>query len=496
MASLCHRPHIVAVVLIGFLVGPLAGCASRGFAANPKPEPAAAGIVVTAHAGGTHYRTRNIGDYWYQTWGRTLLVVEPATGAVTRSIELAPVGASGPASDMTLVGDRLYIVLERTEVVVLSVADPGRPRIEYRVGHASLGVEPTTLSVVDGQLYVSGGGGVVRWSDRARWLLGMECGTVVRSGAGLVACTGRRVHRLDDTRFVGSASALYPMPQGTGRLGRFAFVRAGRAKASVGLMTGRLREVNMKLATVEVEGIVRCVRVFDGRLWVVSDKRIAAYPISGDRLLEPVVYPIAGARDVSFAGGGPVAIVGSFGRAAVRLDPDGGVYTVHEHREPAGLARARCDGRFVQAGGPGGWWQYEPSGRVRRMAGEPGDTAIPPAVVSVTLAGVASVGPDGKSVILGDGVTYTEPGSPRVSCIVAVDGDLWIGHDRGITVLDAQGGVIDRLRLAGPVRYVFPLAGGGAAWVSEAGGFGTASLTRRRDRSERSTGRTRTVVDG
>ena len=482
MTSSCRWPPIIPIVVVGLLLGPPAGCASRGAALTPKGDREAAGIVVTAHAGGTHYRTRNMGDYWYHTWGRTLLVADPRTGEVVRSIELAPVGASGPASDMTLVGDRLFIVLERTEVVVLSVADPGRPRIECRVGHAELGVEPTTLSVVDEQLYVSGGGGVVRWSDRARWLLGMECGTVVQSGVGLVACSGRRVHRLDDTRFVGSASALYPMPEGTGRPGRFVFVRVGSGTTSVGLMTGRIREVNMKLSTVDVEGTVRCVRVFDDRLWVVTDRRIAAYPISGDRLLQPVMYPIAGARDIGFVEGGVAVVVGTFGRAVVRLDRVGGVHTVHQHREPAGLLRARCDGRFVQAGGPHGWWQYDPSGRVRPMdgqPGEPGDTAASPVGTAVTLAGRAFVGADGTSVILGDGVVHTEPGSPAVSCIAAVEGHLWIGHDRGITVLDGQGRVIDRLRLAGPVRHVFPLAAGGAAWVSEAGGFGTASLRMR-----------------
>ncbi len=241
-------------------------------------------------------------------------------------------------------------------------------------------------------------------------------------------------------------------------------------------MTGRLREVNMKLSTVDVEGIVRCVRVFDDRLWVVTDRRIAAYPISGDRLLEPVLYPIAGARDLDFVAGSGAVVVGTFGRAVVRLDPGGGVHTVRKHREPAGLLRARCDGRFVQAGGPDGWWQYEPSGRVRPLSGAPGNTAAPAVVAAVTLAGRASVGADGVSVILPDGVVHTEPGSPMVFCIVAVDGRFWIGHDRGITVLDEAGRVIDRLRLAGPVRYVFPLAAGGAAWVSETGGFGTVIL--------------------
>jgi len=460
--------------VVGLGIQPLDGCANHGGPlASPGPDRASAGIVITAHAGGTHYRTLTVGEYWYQTWGPTLLVVDPPTGEVIQSIELAPIGAAGPASDMTLLGDELFIVLERTDVVMLSVADPGRPRIEYRVGHTDLGVEPTTLSVIDDQLYVSGGGGVVRWSDRTHWLLGMECTTVVDSRVGVVACSGRRVHRLDDTHFVGSATALYPMPEDTGPAGRFAFVRAGTATTSVGLMTGRIREVNMKLATVEVDGVVRCVRVFDNRLWVVTDRMIGAYPISGDHLLEPVMYPITGARDLDFVADGTVVVVGSFGRATVRLDSGGGVHTVREHREPAGLHRARCDGWLVQAGGPHGWWQYEPSGRTLPLAGEPGAVA-PPSTFAVTVAGRVSISADGLSVILADGAMYTEPDSSVVRCIEAIDGRFWIGHDRGITVIDSQGSVIDRLRLAGPVRYIFPLANGAAAWVSDAGGFGTA----------------------
>ncbi len=457
------------VFALGVAVGH-AGCASP-VATLPNPVK---GISVAAQAGGTHSRTLAVGDVWYQTWGRTLLVIDPKTGDAVRSIELATVGTSGPASDMTLVGDGLFIVLERTGVVVLSIADPAHPRVEYSVGHAELGVEPTTLSVVGEELYVSGDGGVVRWSDRAHWLLGMDCGTVVDSRAGLIACTGRRVHRIDDTSFVGSASDLHPMPDGTGPAGRFVFIRVGVGTASVGLMTGLIREVNMRLATVEVEGVVRCVRVNDRRLWVVSDSRIAAYPISGDRLLEPVVYPIAGGRDLDFVGDHRAVVVGVFGRALLRFDSDGGVHTVHEHREPAGLLRARCDGRLVQAGGPHGWWQYEPSGRVTRLATVPADVAASP-TTAVTVRGRFSMGEDGTSVILPGGGVHTEPGMPGVSCIAAVDGNVWIGHDRGITILDAEGQVLDRLRLAGPVRYVFPLAAGGAVWVSESGGFGTVA---------------------
>jgi hypothetical protein len=233
--------------------------------------------------------------------------------------------------------------------------------------------------------------------------------------------------------------------------------------------------VSIRLVTVVVDRSVRCVRIFDDRLWVVSDRRISAYPVSGEALLDPVHYAVAGARDLRFVEGRRAVVVGSFGRAYLRFDRDGGVDAVREHRAPGGLILARSDGRYVQAGGPHGWWEYDPAGRVRPMAAVPaGGVAAAPST-AVTVAGRVAVGPDGASLLLPGGTVHTEPGEAAIACVVAVDGDLWIGHDRGITVLDPDGAVLDRFRLEGPVRYVFPLAAGGAAWVSESGGFGTVA---------------------
>ena len=82
--------------------------------------------------------------------------------------------------------------------------------------------------------------------------------------------------------------------------------------------------------------------------------------------------------------------------------------------------------------------------------------------------------PEGRAV-------YDEPDEAKLHCIVAVDGRFWLGHQRGITVLRGRDpdptAVMGRLRLDGPVRFIFPLlGGGGAVYVSESGGLGVARL--------------------
>ena len=477
------RPGVVfagRVRVAGFLLSTAAaaGCATAPAAVS---SGAPVGLIATGHSGGTHYRTRIIGGLWYQTFGTTLLVIDPRTAEVITSLQLAPVGASGPASDMVVVGDRLFVLLRATAVIALTTADPAHPRIVARAGADELGVEPVTLSVVRDDVYVAGAGGVVRWSDRARWLDGMDCRTVAACDLGLVSCAGRRVYLLDDARFVGSAGELYASGADAGAGAPLVFVRAGPERTSVGLMTGDIREVDARLATVSVDGAVRRARVVAGRLWVVSDRHIAAYPISGDHLLAPVIYEIAGARDLAFIDGraGRAVVAGVFGRAIVRFGLDGTVHTEREHHEAAGLVRAHCDGRYVVASGPFGSWQYDTAAMAGTSSGRSlefdGATAGP--TDAVTISGKASISADGVSVMLPGGERYTEPGSPTVRCLAAIEGELWVGHDFGITVLGLDGTLLGRLRLDGPVRFVFPLSAGGAAWVDERGGFGTARRT-------------------
>ena len=218
------------------------------------------------------------------------------------------------------------------------------------------------------------------------------------------------MYRLDDAGYVGSAGDLYPATNITGLAAPLIFVRPGNDTTSVGLMSGVIRELDVRLATASVPGVVRRVRVDDGWLWVISDLRIAAYPISGERLLDPVVYEIAGARDMDFVDSGPdrrVVVAGAFGRAIVRFGPGPAVHIEHEHREPAGLVRAQSDGRFVLADGPNGSWLYDPVGTASPSTHAP-DGATAARISAVTLSGTVARTADGTAVTLPGGETYRD----------------------------------------------------------------------------------------
>jgi hypothetical protein len=263
----------------------------------------------------------------------------------------------------------------------------------------------------------------------------------------------------------------------------YAFVRHGRDTAEVGLMRETLREVDAERATVRLDEPVRTIRHFAGRLWVVTDAAVRVYGhLAGElHLVERI--EVRGARDVALIDENHVAVVGTFGRAIYRRwsDEQGPGQTVtNMRREPAGLLRATFDGRFVRAAGPLGTWEYRIGQSVH-----PIDATVEgqPTRNAATIGVEAWIGDDGATLELrdretGEARTYRESGG-AMYCVAAVDGQIWVGHETGITILGGgppvPGAVIARLRLDGPVRFIFPLlSGGGAAYVAERGGVGVA----------------------
>lgn len=462
-----------------------------GCAGGPRStEPTIAALTtlrVTHHVGGTHYRTIVAGRVWYQTFGVSLLVLDAATGQLTSTIGFGAIGETAPATDMLLDGDRLYIVLRDEAVVELTLADPWNPQITSRATAEGLGISPRLLSEAAGALYVSGVGGVVRWSD-GRLMLADQ-GIVSRVGnatVGLVACIDRRVFALDDGAYVGSASDFSPLGAEFGMPDTLIFSRRSKTGSLVGLMSADVREIDSKRATVAMGGAVRSVRAFSGRLWIVGDDHIASYKVTDGALIDPMRINVLGARDVDRIDDNYLAVAGSFGRAIYRIRNDDhgpGDEFVFSHREPSCLTQAQSDGLRVMGLGREGAWLYQIASHADYVSDPPSELPSPRTSVTIDAAS-ATISSDGRSIdIRARGVpsTFSEPGDVQLHCLTAVDGDIWVGHDRGITVFrpDRSGGVTirGRLRLEGPVRYIFPrLAGGAAVYVSEYGGFGVAEF--------------------
>lgn len=479
-----------AVVALFLLAGAmLSGCASSR-AADPQALPTQPVLRVTQQAGGTHYRMLVHEDVWYQTFGSDLLVLEPRSARVLQTVHLGRSGEHGAAIDMLVHDGELFVVLDADEVVVLNIDDARSPRVIDSQSADELTIAPKRLSTVGGELYVSGVGGVVRWSDGERIFRNLgDVSRVVMSDGGLVACVGRRIYQLHDGRFVGSASDLVPADDL--RIDTDAelilFTRQSPEGAIVGLMSTDMRELDHRLSSVAVLGQVRSARAFGGRIWVVTDAEVLSYEFMDGRLERSLHVDVLGARDVQQLNENHLALAGSFGRCIYRIesgDRGPGDTFLQVHREPSRLSAAKSDGRHILAGSEEGSWLYligstvAPSDERLDRDQEPS----PPPAVATTVGARARISGDGTTVTIttDEGVfEYIEPTGATMHCVTAVDGEFWIGHDLGITVLHSRPSdddpVAGSLRIDGPVLYLFPLrVGRGTAFVSEFGGFGTA----------------------
>jgi hypothetical protein len=331
------------------------------------------------------------------------------------------------------------------------------------VSAAELGVQPSRVSAVGGDIFFSGRGGVVRWSDRRRFLADQgEVGRVAVARDGLVASVGRRVLRLDSGAYVGAASELIN-PGGADDSARteLAFVLADESGASYGRMSSDIREVDRSEALEPV----RAARVFSGRLWIVTDSGIRSASLIGPDLDDEYIIHLHGVRDIAPLDGSRVVVAGDFGRAVAWIENQraGPGWLIDSMMPVAGeITLAWSDGRRVIAASAGGAWAYD-GVNDPEPAETMGVALSPPSTSAAARWGHASIGAGGAEVIISTAardVRFSDEDSNRFTCLAVISGDLWIGHERGITALrvndDGEPAVLDRLRLDGPVSFLFP----------------------------------------
>jgi hypothetical protein len=375
------------------------------------------------------------------------------------------------------------VVLDRDAVIEVG-AESGDLVIRESVDHVALGFRPRRASVSGGELWIAGEGGVMRWSDRQRFLtegIPGSLGSVVTAATGLVACAGRRVYEVKTGNFVAAATDLLELPSGSPA--PLAYVLQGKETFSVGLMGSDLRELSRTM----VPGVCVRLRWFDQRLWCVTESGIHSFGTQGHELVDQRLIKVRGARDVDELGPNRLAIAGSFGRAIYRPAPQGsqpGDEFIGAVREASRLEKAIADGRRILAGSDAeGFWLYLIGAEAELTDRELATYKQP--VQSVRgVWGKAEIAEGAKSVKgTVDGVehVYAPEGAPDIFCLAAVDDCLWIGHDLGIDVvsgLEASGVLrkIGTLRLDGPVRYIEPKWDRGAAYVAQYGGFGVARV--------------------
>lgn len=514
LAAILARRPALAVALVAAVAA--SGCAPT-YVPEDRTDRREKVLKITHHAGGTHHATVVENGRWFQAFGNELLVIDVTNGRELGRAEGVKFGEGGALTDLVVSGDTAWAVSSSTALVEFDVSDHNEPKVTTALLAAELGIEPELVSAVGDDLYVSGRGGVVRVGDRKRFLTGQSPQHVVASTVGPVTCVGRRIVALEDGRYLGAASSLLPLPAGIGPAGGYAFILQGQNGASVGLMTPVFSEA----CHAAVPAVVRRLRVCGDRLFAVTDRFLYAWRIEGGSLVEPEEIPLKGGLDIALIRPNHYAVAGTFGRAMYRHkseDRRDGDTFYNVERQPGMLEVAVTDGRRILAGGREGFWLW-------RIGGEPQITDKTTDLTTVQAPEVSAAWGGARIVreksaegiergvaveVRHDGTSYRHvpDGKPAIHEVEIIDGDVWVGHDRGVDVLrrvevmvqddDAPGAkrapgaakgaakgadapkqhletrieVINRWRFEGPVLFIYPeRIGGGATMVSLRGGF-------------------------
>lgn len=446
-------------------------------------------LEIQDHHGGTRHRTIANGQQWYQSYGPVLEVVDANDGLLISTIEVEKFGSVGPISDMLLVEESLWTVHSGDRVVRFDVSNPRRPILAEQWDAQTLGISPLEISQAGGQIWVSGRGGTTSLDIPGDVKLDSHgrVGRVVESNEGLVATSGRRVHRVHDGRYVGSATDLQTLPEGVLEEGGLIFTLQGSKGATIGLMRPDVRELDSET----MRGVVRSVRILDGMFFVVGDTEIVAWKIGKDgQLHDPRFIPVKGARDIDILRPNYYAVGGSFGRAIYRLDGDSNgesdeFFAVE--RSPGRLVKAITDRRRVLAGSNEGNWMYLIGDKPELTDKALNSTTAPRQQLTLSW-GEVEIDEDKKGITVtlstGDSLTWSPPNDGQVYALENSDKRVWVGHDEGITILEFD--VVEELpelkisgsiMMEGPVFWLFkPQVGFEIAWVSVFGGLGSAEM--------------------
>ncbi len=490
-------PRAAALAL---LAAAASGCMPK-YIPEDRTDRRARELQITSHQGGSHHRTFVEGGRWFQTFSNALLVIDTTNGRELGSIEPIAFGNGGALTDLLVDGDRAYVVSDQTAVAEVDVSESASPKLILLTPAAELGIEPRALSKAGNEVYASGTGGVVRLSDGQRFLVGESAGRVVQTAAGPAAAVRRRILLLEDGRYLGAASDLSPLPAGMGPANGFLFVLQGSNGASVGFMNEAFGET----AQVAIPAVARRARICGDRLFILTDRLLYTWRIEDGKFVEPEEIKLKGGRDIDIIRPNHYAVSGTFGRAMYRHKREGRVDgdTFYNVQREAGLLEVAVgDGRRILSGGREGFWLWRIGGEATLSDKTTDITAIPGRNVAAAWGSARIVTEKAKESETEFGLSveikhdntitnYAPEGNPRITVLSLVDGDIWVGHERGIDVLrrievaaqkDPKTGkmmaavtrfeAISRFVYEGPTLFIFPEnLGGGASVVSLHGGF-------------------------
>jgi len=407
---------------VGLISVLLAGCA-----ASTTVEPSVTPNHVTLVPGGF---TAGDGDVIARA---QTLEIGDIEGPM-RTVDLTPPAPAAIISDVLHDDAGVVTICWRDHAVETGVITAAwRWSSRERRDVDTLGIRPRTLNMNGGELWVTGEGGVVRWSTNERFLDGRTIKErLAFIGDQIIACEDRRAYDVRDGRYLGSASALVRWRD------RLIFIRRGDDDTAFGVMHRQVREVDVDRLSDMIDGGVRAVHVFEDDIWLVQADRLIVVPIEarddGLTLSTPTMLPYAGVRDVDRRHPNRLLLLGDLGARVIDTDQS---LTTIAATSPAGggVTSSAFDGQVLLIEGAWGRAAFGLDGdRLHPVPPMP-MTAPVQSVSTTTLtaawmdAGVRWSTPDGSAGII------DLPSTAGFRAMCSATGLIWVGHRDGLTLL-------------------------------------------------------------
>ena len=442
------------------------------------------GLNLRHLAGGVTNSLEIEGNYWYQSVGDRLFVLNKSTGKKVAEIQLSNQRGSAVCTDLMIHNESLWALLDGESVLELSLGSI--PSIVSRIKFDELSVIPLQLAIISDWPVVLGAGGVVRLRDRKPIVEcdGTVTGVALSLDRGIVYAADRRVYDAGTHEFLGSATLLAELDQKANvDLGTLVFTRDLGNRTEVGLMTPEGRDVDAFQSTVILAGGAGSLTTVGGRVHVCTDEGVYILGVAPRELRLLKTINVEGAKDVGVIGSNYLAICGDQGREIYRLRMDrGGDGDTHLRQvyATATMERGHADRLGISIPTSNGIVHYAYGNALDILQNQTIEVDENPSKLVVLGWSTARDLDTGEMIIrdaLGDVVD--ELGAQNATTVAAISGNFWFGTDNGIIVCgpDAEGEMtlLGSIALAGPIVQLVPQLDGSAAFVSQAGFVGVVS---------------------
>ena len=436
------------------------------------------------HAAGGQSIALELGSrFWYQSLGDKLAVIRKQGNGqvVTQMLTSYPAAAS--CTDLLIVDNILYALLNGKEVVTLSLRVENTPEVIRRQSATSLGIFPRALVQVGDWPVVIGDGGAVRLTDGSQLIAceGRVTGIAISMHYGIVYAMDGVLYDGDTHDSLGLATTLVELDaHANADIGTLVYTKDVNGATEVGLMGGGgIRIIVSEIGRVTLKGKYRNLLSRGSRLLVTTDEAVYVVGIAPDELRLLRTINLQGVHDVDIIASNYLAMCGEFGRGVYRIEDDqGGEGGQLIRVEPSvgllspGVFDLR--GVHVPSGSGSMYYRFDQSLIPSEFEVQPVDVPT-----SATILGhEAKINDFSGDVVVTDlkgRETWLFLSGPATT-IVPIAGNFWVGTEHGVYLFgrDSIGQCVElgSVQLAGPIVQLIPLVDGNAAFVSKAGMVG------------------------